>query len=66
MGLLLHHTTPNTTHTPNTSIELIADLDLYEQYSRELNILHQISYEPAAESVQELMRKIRETVKEAK
>ncbi|RQO32298.1 hypothetical protein DBR32_01425 [Taibaiella sp. KBW10] len=66
MGLLLHHTTSNNAHTPHTTIELIADLDLYEQYSRELNILHKINYEPSLESVHDLMEKIRKVSKDLK
>lgn len=63
MGLLLHNTSAQDANNSAT-IELIADLDLYEQYSRELNILHQVSFEPSTASLTELLQKIKTATQE--
>lgn len=64
MGLLLHHTSSHHTDANGATIEMIADLDLYNQYSRELNILHQVNMEPSTACLTELLKRIKAVAEE--
>lgn len=64
MGILLHTSSHHTDANNGAAIEMIADLDLYNQYSRELNILHQVSLEPSAACLTELLKRIKTVAEE--
>lgn len=64
MGVILHTSSHHTDANSGAAIELIADLDLYNQYSRELNILHQVSLEPSTACLTELLKRIKTVTEE--
>ena len=59
MALILQNT-PSSSANPqqSSSIELVYDLELYYEFSKELSLLHSIAYEPDTDVVDALIKKL--------